>query len=98
MHLSEDPLGPKNWKGTNISAAKVSSTLGDRYKSRGDAEVEAMNNVKSKTLRQRITEKMPAWKKTVDNLANPASAASKVMRATAAKGGSSKEQIKSYRY
>lgn len=98
MHFATDPLEAQFNGEQYISRAKVSSTLGDKYKSKGAAEADRIKSAKSQTLKQRITDKMPAWKKTVNNLANPASAASRVVRATAAKGGPTKARVKSYHY
>ncbi len=97
MHFATDPLEAQFNGETYLSRAKVSSTLGDRYK-RQSGESKTNPEVKSRTLKQRITGAMPAWRKTVNNLANPTSAASKIMRATAAKGSPSKAAIKSYHY
>lgn len=93
MHFATDPLGPQYNGETYISRAKVSSTV-PNYKRRGEPHTD----VKTKTLRERITDKMPAWRKTVDNRSNGGSANSMVTRATAAKDSPSKAQVKSYHY
>lgn len=64
MHFATDPLEAQFNGKTYLSRAKVSSTLGPDYK-RQSGESRTNPEAKSKTLKQRITDKMPAWQKTI---------------------------------